>query len=132
MMSNEATKSRFMGISAGETKKDYSERLFDYAEMVKEFLDTIPTSPEYHTIITHLSKSAVSLSTRNNEKLSVSSKTDLINNPVVALRYLRESDCWLRITKRHVKEINTADLEYLIKESGELKGILNAIVQKSQ
>ena len=131
-MSNEATKSRYMGISAGETKKDYSERLFDFAEMVKEFLSTIPSSPEYLTIITHLSKSAGSLSTRNNDELSVSSKTDFSHNPVVSLRYLRESDCWLRITKRHVKEINTSDLEYLLKESGELKGILDTIVQKAQ
>jgi four helix bundle protein len=131
-MSTEATKSRFMGISAGETKKDYSERLFDFAEMVKEFLITIPSSPEYHTIITHLSKSVCSLSTYNNDDKSVSSKSIFKHNHGISLRYLRESDCWLRITKRHVKEINTSDLEYLIKESGELKSMLDTIIQKSR
>ena len=86
--------------------------------MVKEFLSTIPSSPEYRIIITHLSKSAGSLSACNNDEKSVSSKTDFSHDPVISLRYLRESDCWLRITKRHVKEINTSDLEYLIKRIG--------------
>jgi hypothetical protein len=42
-----------------------------------------------------------------------------------------ESYCWLRIVKRNVKELNAADLDYLICESGELKNILDYIVQKS-
>jgi hypothetical protein len=45
---------------------------------------------------------------------------------------MRESNYWLRIIKRTVKEVNTSDLEYLIKESGELKNILGSIVQKSK
>ena len=43
-----------------------------------------------------------------------------------------ESNYWLGIIKRTVKEINGSDLDYLIKESGELKSILGSIVQKSQ
>ena len=131
-MSTEATKSGINGIGNEDRKKDLHERLFEFAEMVKKFLSTIPSSPEYLTIVTHLSKSAGSLSTRNNDELSISSKTDIINDPGVSLRYLRESDCWLRIAKRHVKEINVAELEYLIKESAELKNILDTIIQKSQ
>ena len=131
-MSKEATKSGISRIGSGDRKKDLHERLFDFAEMVKEFLSTIPSSLEYNTIITHLSKSACSLSTYSNDDKSVSSKTDFGHNPEISLRYLKESDCWLRITKRHVKEINKADLEYLIKESGELKSMLGTIVQKSR
>src|SRR5664280_1396993 len=131
-MSTEATKSGINGIGIVDRKKDLHERLFEFAEMVKKFLSTIPSSPEYCTIVTHLSKSAGSLSTYNNYDNSVSSKTDFEYNLGVSLRYLRESDCWLRIAKRHVKEINTAELEYLIKESAELKSILDTIIQKSQ
>ena len=119
-------------MSTQEKKRDLHERLFDFAELVKEFLCTIPASPEYRIIITHLSKSSSSLSACNNDDKSVSSKTDFGHNPEISLRYLKESDCWLRITKRHVKEINKADLEYLIKESGELKSMLDTIVQKSR
>jgi four helix bundle protein len=130
-MSTEAVKSGITG-GAANNKKDLRERLFDFAEMVKEFLDTIPPVPEYRTIITHLSKSAGSLSTCNSSDNSESSKTGFEHSAVESLRHLRESDCWLRIAKRHVKEINAADLEYLIKESGELKSILDTIIQKSQ
>ena len=45
---------------------------------------------------------------------------------------MRESNYWLRIIKRTVKEVNTDELEYLIKESAELKKILGSIVQKSR
>jgi hypothetical protein len=45
---------------------------------------------------------------------------------------MRESNYWLRIIKRTVKEINVSELDYLITESGELKKILVSIVQKSR
>jgi len=45
---------------------------------------------------------------------------------------MRESNYWLRIIKRTVQEVNNSDLDYLIKESGELKKILGSIVQKSR
>ena len=131
-MSEEAMKSGISRIGSEDRKMVLHERLFEFAEMVKEFLITIPSSPEYLTIISHLSKSAGSLSACNNDEKPVSSKIDFSHDPAISLRYLRESDCWLRITKLHVKEINTSDLEYLLKESGELKSIFDSIVQKSQ
>ncbi len=45
---------------------------------------------------------------------------------------MRESNYWLRIIKRTVKEVNIQELDYLIQESGELKNILGSIVQKSR
>jgi len=45
---------------------------------------------------------------------------------------MRESNYWLRIIKRTVNEINESELDYLIKESSELKNILGSIVQKSR
>jgi len=45
---------------------------------------------------------------------------------------MRESNYWLRIIKRTVKEVKVSEIDYLIKESGELKSILGSIVQKSR
>jgi len=45
---------------------------------------------------------------------------------------MRESNYWLRIIKRTVSEANKLELDYLIKESGELKKILGSIVQQSR
>ena len=120
-----------MKIRAGETKKDYSERLFEFTEMVKEFLNTLPSSREHGTIITELSKCVSNLRTKNNDTRSGTSKTVFMDNAGILLRYMIESDCWLRIMKRYVNELNTADLDYLIRESGELKNILRSIAQKS-
>jgi len=58
-------------------------------------------------------------------------KTVFTDNAGILLRYMIETDCWLRIMKRYVNELNTADLDYLIRESGELKNILRSIAQKS-
>lgn len=41
---------------------------------------------------------------------------------------MRESNYWLRIIKRTVKEISVSELDFLIKESGELKNILGSII----
>jgi four helix bundle protein len=131
-MNIQENKSGTAETSPQDKKKDLHERLFEFVEMVKEFLSTIPSSPEYRTIVTHLSKSAGSLSDCNKDEKSVSTSTTFRHNPGVSLRYLRESDCWLRIAKRQVKEINAADLEYLLKESAELKSMLDTINKKSQ
>jgi hypothetical protein len=120
-----------MGIRAGETKKDYSERLFEFTEMVKEFLNTLPSSQEHSTIITGLSSCVSNLLKNNNDTRSGTSKAAFMDNAGILLRYIIETDCWLRIMKRHVNELNTADLDYLIRESVELKNILRSIAQKS-
>ena len=115
-----------------EQKKDLCERLFEFAVKVIEFLKTLPYSPENKTIRTQLSKSACSSGANYEESQGGSSKADFVNKVRISLREMRESNYWLRIIKRTVKEVNTSDLEYLIKESGELKNILGSIVQKSK
>jgi four helix bundle protein len=69
---------------------------------------------------------------RVDESQGGSSKTDFSNKVRISLREMRESNYWLRIIKRTVKEINISELDYLIKESAELKKILGSIVQKSR
>ena len=45
---------------------------------------------------------------------------------------MRESNYWLRIIKRTVPKVDHTELDYLIKESDELKSILGSIVQKTR
>jgi len=45
---------------------------------------------------------------------------------------MRESNYWLRIIRRTVIKVNISELDFLIKESGELKNIPGSIVQKSR
>jgi len=115
-----------------EKKNDLCERLFEFAVAVIEFLKTLPYSPENKTIRTQLSKSACSSGANYEESQGGSSKADFSNKVRISLREMRESNYWLRIIKRTVKEINGKDLDFLIKESGELKSILGSIVQKTR
>ncbi|HUU39792.1 MAG TPA: four helix bundle protein [Desulfatiglandales bacterium] len=115
-----------------EKRNDLCERLFEFAVRVIEFLKTLPYTPENKTIRTQLSKSACSSGANYEESQGGSSKADFTNKVRLSLREMRESHYWLRIIKRTVTDINTAELDYLINESGELKNILGSIVQKSR
>lgn len=115
-----------------EKKNDLCERLFEFSVRVIEFLKTLPYSPENKTIRTQLSKSACSSGANYEESQGGSSKADFTNKVRLSLREMRESNYWLRIIKRTVKEVCLTELNYLIKESGELKSILGSIVQKSR
>jgi four helix bundle protein len=115
-----------------EKKNDLAERLFEFAVRIIEFLKTLPYSPENKTIRGQLSKSACSSGANYEESQAGSSKSDFANKVRISLREMRESNYWLRIIKRTVPEVNQTDLDYLIKESYELKNILGSIVQKSR
>jgi four helix bundle protein len=112
-------------------KNDLCERLFEFSVRVIEFLKTLPYSPENKTIRTQLSKSACSSGANYEESQSGSSKADFTNKVRISLREMRESNYWLRIIKRTI-EVNVSEIDYLIKESSELKNILGSIVQKSR
>ena len=126
------TKGKSKKIKVEEKKTDLCERLFEFAVRVIEFLKTLPYSPENKTIRTQLSKSACSSGANYEESQGGSSKADFSNKVRISLREMRESNYWLRIIKRTVKEVNISELDYLIKESGELKNILGSIVQKTR
>jgi len=115
-----------------EKKNDLCERLFEFAVRVIEFLKTLPYTPENKIIRTQLSKSAASSGANYEESQGGSSKADFTNKVRISLREMRESNYWLRIIKRTVTEVNISELDYLIKESSELKKILGSIVQKSR
>ena len=131
-MGKKKIKDKSKKIKVEEKKNDLCERLFEFAVQAIDFLKTLPYSPENKTIRTQLSKSACSSGANYEEAQSGSSKADFTNKVRIALREMRESNYWLRIIKRTVSELNTSELDYLIKESKELKNILGSIVQKSR
>jgi four helix bundle protein len=115
-----------------ERKNDLCERLFEFAVRVIEFLKTLPYSPENKTIRSQLSKSSCSSGANYEEAQSGSSRADFSNKVRISLREMRESNYWLRIIKRTVLEVNSMEMDYLIKESAELKNILGSIAQKTR
>jgi four helix bundle protein len=111
-------------------KNDLSERLFEFAVRVIEFLKTIPYTPENKIIRTQLAKSSTSSGANYEESQGGSSKLEFGNKVRIATREMRESNYWLRIIKRTITDIDKSELDFLINESAELKNILGSIVQK--
>ena len=109
---------------------DLCNRLFEFAIRVIEFLRTIPYTPENKVIRTQLAKSSTSTGANYEESQGGSSRSEFCNKVRIATREMRESNYWLRIIKRTGTGINEEEIEYLIKESSELKSILGSIVQK--
>ena len=116
----------------GERKNDLCERLFEFAVRVIEFLKTLPYTPENKIIRSQLTKSSASSGANYEESQGGPSRDDFTNKVRISLPEMRESNYWLRIIKRTVTEVNMSELDYLIKESAELKKILGSIVQKSR
>ena len=109
---------------------DLCERLFEFAVKVIEFLKTLPYTPENKIIRVQLAKSSMSSGANYEEAQGGSSRPDFTNKDRISLREMRESNYWLRLIKRTVKEINVQLLDQLIYELAELKNILGSIVQK--
>lgn len=74
-------------------------------------------------------KSSTSSGANYEEAQGASSKPDFFNKISISLKEMRESNYWLRIIKE-VKESDT-ELDFLLKESIELKNILGSINSKS-
>jgi len=115
-----------------DKKNDLCDRLFEFAVRVIEFMKTLPYSPENKIIRSQLTKSSASSGANYEESQGGSSKRDFTNKVRISLREMRESNYWLRIIKRTVTDVNMSEMDYLIKESGELKKILGSIVQNSR
>jgi four helix bundle protein len=105
------------------------KRLFDFAVDVIKYCRKLPKSKEYDIIKNQLIKSSTSSGANYEEAQGAGSKADFFNKINIALKEIRESNYWIRIVKE-IKETDN-ELEFLLKESLELKNILGAISSKS-
>jgi four helix bundle protein len=97
-------------------------------------LGNLPNEPEFNNIRYQLSKSSTSPGANYEEAQAGSSKADFIYKTEIALREMRESNYWFRITEATLtlEGKNKNELVYLINESTELMKILGSIVVKSK
>jgi four helix bundle protein len=111
---------------------ELQERLFRFAIKVIKMLRKLKGGSELLIIRPQLIKSSTSSGANYDEAQGAVSKADFSNKVRISLREMRESNYWLLIIKRTVKEINISEADYFINESKELKNILGSIVQKSR
>jgi len=105
------------------------KRLFDFAVRTVKYCRNLPKHKEFQVIAYQLVKSSTSSGANYEKAQGAKSKPDIFNKINISLKEIRETNYWLRI----IKEIKTFDeeIEYLLKESLELKKILGAINSKS-
>ena len=112
-------------------ENDLSKRLFGFAVKVIKYLRTLPKNAEYKVIHYQLVKSSTSAGANYEESQGASSRADFSNKVFIALKEMRESNYWLRII-RAINDNNSEELDFLIKESEELKNILGSITTKTR
>ncbi|MCK4330746.1 four helix bundle protein [candidate division WOR-3 bacterium] len=102
--------------------RDLGDRIFNFAVRVIKFLKTLKRSDENDVIRYQLAKAATSIGANYEEAQGAFSKDDFKYKIGICFKESKESNYWLRIIK--AAGLSEGDeLEYLIKESFELKNI---------
>ena len=110
-------------------ENDLLNRTFNFWVSCFNLLRKFPNTSDYQVIKNQLGKSATSIGANYEESQAGSSKADFRNKVRIALKEARESNYWLRVLKALQDERND-EMEFLLKESEELKNILASIVIK--
>jgi four helix bundle protein len=114
-----------------EDKKGIKERSFEFAVSVIKFIQRLPRNHAGYKIGGQLLDAATSIGANIEEATGGFSKKDFTYKMGVALKEARESNYWLRLIK--VSELARGDeLDFLLKESEELRKILTSIVKTSK
>ena len=108
-------------------KTELKHRAYFYSIKIIEFIDTLPKDTSSQVIGKQLLRSATSIGANIVEAKGASSKRDFTNFYSHALKSSNESLYWLGLL-RDAKRINSAQLEYLLKETKELANILGSSV----
>ena len=114
-----------------KNKKDIRSRSFEFAVRIIKFIGKLPRNLVGYKLGGQLLEAATSVGANVEEATGGFSKKDFTYKMGIALKEARESNCWLRLIK--VSELVKGDeLDFLLKESEELRKILTSIVKTSK
>ncbi|MCD6130173.1 MAG: four helix bundle protein [Deltaproteobacteria bacterium] len=112
-----------------KNKKNLQGRTFNFAVEIIKLLKEVKYSKENDVIKYQLAKSATSVGVNYDEAQGAYSKEDFKYKIGICFREAKESNYWLRIMKA-TGILNGASLDYLVKESEEIKNIFASINKK--
>lgn len=114
-------------------ENELNNRLFSFAVRCLLFIRKLSDSVEYKVVKYQLAKSVTSAGANYEESQAESSRADFSNKVKISLREMRESNYWLRIIGAiDTGNTDNKELQWMVKESEELKNILGSIVQKTR
>jgi len=110
---------------SSKVKTDLKERCYGFSLKTIKFIETLPDTRLYWTLTTQLLSSATSIGANIIEAKSASSKRDFTKFFEIALKSANETTYWLGLL-RDALRINSAQIDDLVRESGELSRIIAA------
>ncbi len=120
-----------MSNAVEKNKTDIRARSFEFAVRIIKFVGKLSRNIAGYKIGGQLLEAGTSVGANVEEATGAFSKKDFTYKMGVALKEARESNYWLRLIK--VSELFKGDeLEFLLKESEELRRILTSIVKTSK
>ncbi len=112
-------------------KRDIRDRSFKFGVRIIKFVQTLSKNHAGYKIGGQLLEAGTSIGANVEEATGGFSKKDFTYKMGIALKEARESNYWLRLIKSS-ELANGEELDYLLKESQELRKILTSIVKTSK
>lgn len=112
-------------------KRKIKERAYDFVVRIVKFVRSLPRNMACQELSRELLKSGTSVGANVEEAEGGFSNKDFTFEMSIAFREAKETNYWLRVVKDS-GFVRSQELDYLIKESGEIKRILGSIVKTSK
>ena len=113
-------------------KIDIDQRTYGFALRIVKLTKKLPRETAGFEIGKQLLRSGTSIAANVEEAQGAFSKDDFAYKINIALKEAREVNFWLRLVKDSALSGDFDELEYLIKESVELRNILATIVKSAR
>lgn len=113
-------------------KYDLEERIYNFAQRVIEYVNTLPKTIPNIEISKQLFRASGSVGANYIEANESLSKKDFIMRVKICKKEAKESRYWIRLSKPVVDDKGNKEKDYLINEATELMKIFGAIIEKSQ
>jgi four helix bundle protein len=122
-----------MGEEKDKDKRyDLSERLIEFAVRIIELVERLPRTLAGRHVGGELLRCGTSPAPNHAEAQGAESRKDFVHKMSIALKGLRETKVWLRITRRKMAKGIEKEIEWLINESDELIKIFVSSIRTAE
>jgi len=111
---------------------DLSERLIEFAVRIIELVERLPRTLAGRHVGGELLRCGTSPAPNHAEAQGAESRKDFVHKMSIALKELRETEVWLKITQRKMAKGIEKELEWLLNESDELVKIFVSSIRTAE
>jgi four helix bundle protein len=115
-----------------EKRYDLSERLIEFAIRIIELVERLPRTLAGKHIGGELLRCGTSPAPNHAEAQGAESRKDFVHKMSIALKELRETKVWLKITHRKMAKGIEKEIEWLLNESDELIKIFVSSIKTAE